>query len=154
MSSTFHPHHYLLLEIEQNLIRLYSQTLPVIKNLRRKIELCNKFLEISRKIQPGICRIEAISLYELHSGVVSLAQKIYKSREIDKNEFLKMLFMAEDALKNAVKLLLYEPVKSPEGRLAQNALSELKMLRGIINNLQKENSKQNKKDNKKKKITV
>lgn len=123
--------------------------------MRRKIEMCNKFLDIFRKIEPGISRIQAIGLYELHSAVVSLAERIYKSKETDKEGFMKMLLLAESTLKNSIKSLLYEPVKSPEGRLAQNALSELKMLRATISNFQSEEKKVEKKKsnkgNKKKK---
>ncbi|XP_044252977.1 SET domain-containing protein SmydA-8-like isoform X1 [Tribolium madens] len=136
LSFTFHHQHYLVLEVEQNLVRLYSQASPSGKNLNRKIELCNKLLEIFRKIEPGISRIQAIAMYELHSAVANLAQKCYNNKEFGTEEFVKRLLAAETILKNSIKYLLYEPVKSPEGRLAQNALSELKMLRLSINNIQ------------------
>jgi hypothetical protein len=151
LSFTFHPHHYLVLEIEQNLVRLYAQSAATVKNLRRKIELCEKLLEIFRKIEPGISRIQAIAMYELHSAVANLAQKSFRDKEISKEEFVKKLLFAENTLKSSIKYLLYEPINSPEGRLAQNALSELKVLRLTIGNLQKDENTTQKKCNKGKK---
>ncbi|EFA08327.1 hypothetical protein TcasGA2_TC005969 [Tribolium castaneum] len=90
-------------------------------------------------------------MYELHSAVVSLAQKCYNNREFGIEEFVKKLLTAENILKNSIKYLLYEPMKSPEGRLAQNTLSELKMLLLSINNIQLgEKKKETRKPKKKK----
>ncbi|RZC35635.1 msta [Asbolus verrucosus] len=151
LALTFHPQHYQVLEIEQNLVRLYTQSVPTAKNLCRKIDLCNKLLGVFKKIEPGISRIQAIAMYELHSALVSLAQKCYASKEIGEEEFLRRLLLAENTLKCSIRFLLYEPINSPEGRLAQSALSELKGLRLSISNLQKEVPEKPKKKNKKNK---
>lgn len=156
LNFTFHHNHYLVLEVEQNLLRLYAQATPTVKNLNRKIELCYKLLNIFQKIEPGISRIQAIAMYELHAALANLAQKCYNNKEIGSEEFIKKLLLAENTLKTSIKYLLYEPMKSPEGRLAQNALSELKMLRLSISNINiqfgEENTqkKKPKKTNKKK----
>jgi hypothetical protein len=86
-------------------------------------------------------------MYELHSAVANLAQKSFRDKEISKEEFVKKLLFAENTLKSSIKYLLYEPINSPEGRLAQNALSELKVLRLTIGNLQKDENTTQKKSN-------
>ncbi|EFA08328.1 hypothetical protein TcasGA2_TC005970 [Tribolium castaneum] len=117
----------------------------------RKNRTLHQLLDIFQKIKSGISRIQAIAMYELHSAVASLAQKCYNNREFGIEEFVKKLLTAENFLKNSIKYLLYEPMKSPEGRLAQNALSELKMLRLSINNIQLGEKKKETRKAKKKK---
>lgn len=43
-----------------------------------------------------------------------------------------LLKEAEEVLKEAVSLLLYEPTVSPEGELARQAMAELKTLKQMI----------------------
>lgn len=122
ITSTFHKNHYLILDIEQKLVRLYTESPPTENNLIRKIELCKKLLNVYEKIEPGISRIQAMVLYELYTGFVLLSEKRRQSR----NEYL---LQAKNALKKSVQFLLYEPMNSPEGELAQNAIKQLKELR-------------------------
>lgn len=76
-----------------------------------------------------------ITLYELHIGLVTLAQ------DFGETEVLKE---AEEVLKEAVSLLLYEPTISPEGDLARQAMAELKTLKHIIAKQELKNTKKSK----------
>lgn len=75
----------------------------------------------------------AITLYELQRAEVQLAQKrYYNEKQISSDEFISNLLSAETTIKEAIKLLLYEPSNSPEGRLTQRAIQELRSLRSKI----------------------
>lgn len=78
-----------------------------------------------------------------------LAQKQYNFKEITKDEYVSNLLEAEVMLKQAVKWLLYEPLSSPEGRLAQRALQELRDLRKLVAHAQSSNSDKSVKSRKK-----
>lgn len=140
------------------MVALYTQSLPNIKNLTRKIELCKHLLEVFKVVEPGISRLQgyylrstvfyafiyifllwvvsAVTMYEQQSTEVLLAQKRYSFKEISKDDYVSSLLSAEVMLKQAVKWLLYEPFKSPEGRLAQRAMGELKDLRKLVTQAQ------------------
>lgn len=55
---TFTKNHYLILELEQNMVALYTQTLPNTKNLTRKIELCKHLIDVFKIVEPGISRLQ------------------------------------------------------------------------------------------------
>lgn len=78
----------------------------------------------------------AVTMYEQQSTEVLLAQKRYKFKETTKDEYLSSLLEAEITMKQAVKWLLYEPFNSPEGRLAQRALQQLRDLRKLVAQVQ------------------
>ncbi|XP_018566140.1 uncharacterized protein LOC108907098 isoform X2 [Anoplophora glabripennis] len=136
LSTTFHSNHYLLLELKQNIAGLYLRLPSSKKNLLRKITLCQELLEVFSKIEPGLSRMKALTLYELQSALADLAHKQYRDKEITSEELVVKLSSAEGTLKEAIKHLLYEPPKSPEGKIAQRAMSELKMLRSSITSIQ------------------
>ncbi|KAJ8959639.1 hypothetical protein NQ318_021826 [Aromia moschata] len=227
---TFHPNHFLILELQQNLMGLYLRSPPNKSNLLRRISLCRGLLDVFCNVELGLSRLKdivvplilniqktehekiakyenlsielkrlwkmekvetyalvilaegvmttrftkniaalglsyivirnyqkaillqtSITLYELHSATADLAHKQHREKEINEEELVGQLLLAETTLKEAIKHLLYEPTKSPEGRLAQTALSELKMLRLSINNIQKDllNAKVDSKDSRK-----
>ncbi|KAL3273948.1 hypothetical protein HHI36_015371 [Cryptolaemus montrouzieri] len=146
---TLHPQHYMMLELQQNLIGLYSQSVPSRENLTRKIDLCQNLLKVIQVLEPGISRVQGLTLNELHSSIANLAYLEYSKREISLEILLQRLKLSEDILKAALKHLLYEPKKSPEGSLAQNALRHLKILRESINDVEIELKQQNSKSKRK-----
>ncbi|XP_018322202.1 uncharacterized protein LOC108734929 isoform X3 [Agrilus planipennis] len=133
---TFSPNHFLLLEIKQNLIGLYTQSEPKVNKLRRKIELCEELLPLFRVVEPGLSRMQGITLYELQSARVLLAEKRVKNKEIDEKAFIEVLKDADSLLKQSIKHLLYEPKCSPEGRLCLECLGELKRIRSLMTELE------------------
>lgn len=94
----------------------------------------------------------ALTLYELQSAQIDLANKRHRDKEITSEELIVKLLSAEATLKEAVRHLLYEPSKSPEGKIAQRAMSELKMLRTSINSMQSEILSTNNRSNPSKKF--
>lgn len=90
----------------------------------------------------------AVAMHQQQSTEVLLAEKRYKFKETTKEEYLTSLLEAEIVLKQAVKWLLYEPFSSPEGRLAQRALQELRDLRKLVVQVQSSDGDKNGKNKK------
>lgn len=67
-----------------------------------------------------------------------MAHKEFQGKQINLEDYMLKLLDAEKKLKEAVKYLIHEPTKSPEGNITRMAFSELKMLRSSINNIQKD----------------
>lgn len=78
-----------------------------------------------------------MTLYQLQLAQIDLAHKMHSDGEINVTSLVSKLGEAQTILKEAVRYLIYEPIKSPEGKIAQMAMSELKMLRISIENLAK-----------------
>ncbi|KAG8310407.1 hypothetical protein J6590_064435 [Homalodisca vitripennis] len=141
LSFTFAPTHSILIDVKQSIVAAYRDLEPTRGNLQRKVELCRELLPVLRLIEPGISRLRGITLYELHVALVTLAQEHGESQ---------LLQEAEEILKEAVSLLLYEPTLSPEGELARQAMAELKSLKALVAKQQlKEEKKKKKTKNKK-----
>ncbi|CAG9857895.1 unnamed protein product [Phyllotreta striolata] len=132
LSATFHPNHFVLLETEQNLIGLYSLLPSNETNLTNKIDLCRKQLQILDVIEPGLSRIKGMIMYQMQFAMVQLANETHKKTP---EKLLIKLRDAEKCLMESLKHLLHEPLKSPEGKVAQMAMKELKSLRSFIENL-------------------
>nr|CAI5827592.1 unnamed protein product [Callosobruchus analis] len=135
---TFNNNHYLMVELQQGMIGHYMRMSPTKNNLTQKVRLCENLMKVFSKIEPGISRIKALTLYHLQSAMIDLAHKQYQDKDINISQLITKLVEAELKLKTALTHLLHEPPKSPEGRICQMALSELKMLRTSIGNIQKE----------------
>ncbi|XP_060522094.1 SET domain-containing protein SmydA-8-like [Cylas formicarius] len=145
LSLTFHPNHYLMLGLRQNMAVTYSRLPPTRHNLNRKLDLCARLLAVFSKLEPGISRIKALTMYELQSAMVDLSNKQYRGGEISRERFVAELKAADNILKEAVRYLLYEPPQSPEGRMALSAMTELKMLRESISSVLVERQEDSKK---------
>ncbi|XP_055536296.1 SET domain-containing protein SmydA-8-like [Wyeomyia smithii] len=138
-SKTLNPQHSLVLEAKQNLageLRSVCMSLepPHVPKqiLKRKIELCEEILGVVRVLEPGISRMVGIALYEHHVALVELSRRNFDTTEFKSHELLDNLLKAENDLKQAVSMLLFEHVSTPEGQLAKRAMRELKDLREDI----------------------
>ncbi|CAH1116303.1 unnamed protein product [Phaedon cochleariae] len=132
---TFHENHFLILETKQSMIGLYTYMPPTRNNLQKKIRLCQSLIEVFSKLEPGISRMKAMALYQLQSSLIDLANKEYNDGLINLEELFSNLMNAEMKLKESITYLLYEPPRTPEGRITKIALSELNMLRASIANI-------------------
>ncbi|KAL9703820.1 hypothetical protein quinque_007338 [Culex quinquefasciatus] len=139
-SRTLNPHHSLVLEAKQTLVgelkhsclaTLDPGTVPK-QVLRRKFELCEELLEVVRMLEPGISRLTGIAMYEYHVALVDLSRRNFDTTEIKSSELLQNLIRAENELKQAIGMLLFEHPTTPEGQLTKRAMQELKELREEI----------------------
>ncbi|KRT80081.1 hypothetical protein AMK59_7807, partial [Oryctes borbonicus] len=147
--------HYLVLELKQNLIPLYERNLFNTWAMERKIQFCKDIIDVLKIVEPGISRLQGLALFQLQStqlqivepGIsrlqglalfqlqstqLNLANKRYQCKEISAAKYLQALHEVEGNLTEAIKQLLYEPKQSPEGRLTQQAINDLKILRSTI----------------------
>ncbi|XP_073961830.1 SET domain-containing protein SmydA-8-like [Choristoneura fumiferana] len=131
------PNHYLLLDAKQRLAGVLRDAIareprPTKRLLRRQLELCRELLPVLETLRPGISRIKAITLYEMHAAMVQLAKKLFDSREITGSEYMDELLSAEKHLKRSLQMLFIEPGNSPEGELCAKALEEYRALKATI----------------------
>lgn len=71
-------------------------------------------------------------MHELSSTEISYADYLLNSNKIEEIKYVEMLKSAETSLKKSLEMLMYEPRNSPEGRLMQQCLLEMKTIRRII----------------------
>ncbi|KAG7312099.1 hypothetical protein JYU34_001551 [Plutella xylostella] len=131
------PNHYLLVDAKQRLAGVLRDTInrephPTKRILKRKIEICEELLPVLEKLNPGISRTTAITLYELHAAMVQLSKKLFDAREITGSDYMDELLSAEKLLKRSLEMLFIEPGNSPEGELCAKALEEYRALKATI----------------------
>ena len=78
-----------------------------------------------------------IVLYEFHAPLVVMASKNFENGHSSAEELTKELKSAESMLKEAAAILIYEPVGSPESKIARAAMCDLKQLREYIMEMEK-----------------
>ncbi|EDW35987.1 GL17552 [Drosophila persimilis] len=145
MSRLLHGNHYLMLDLKQNIASVLRQILqnmahsPSRKVYERKIRVCQELLLVLKVVAPGISRLKAIALYELANTQAELARKLYSEQEQSSRELLGELNQTEIMMREALRMLLFEPVATPEGQMSRSMLRELKELQNDIKLLQDSN---------------
>ncbi|XP_017774573.1 PREDICTED: protein msta-like [Nicrophorus vespilloides] len=134
---TLGPNHYIILELKQNMISLLGNYDGELE-IKRKIALCEELISVLRLLDFGdISRHLGIALYELHKAKSQLVYEAYNCNLVDVCQYLEGLQEAQNILKESMKHLLYEPKCSPEGKLAQRAMNDLRVLRGTSSDLER-----------------
>ncbi|XP_076223616.1 uncharacterized protein LOC116430906 isoform X2 [Nomia melanderi] len=132
LARSFHPNHYLMLSLKQKLLAAYRKEMgtpnPQKKCMQKMLDTCKEVCDVLEIVEPGISRLKGIMLYEMHLPLVLLANRAYAARDISLTELSSRLEKAADLLKRSLRILLLEPVETPEGKLAKRALHELKAL--------------------------
>ncbi|XP_016996757.2 SET domain-containing protein SmydA-8 [Drosophila takahashii] len=142
LTRLLHQNHFLMLDIKQNIASILRQILqnishrPNKKVYERKIRLCQEILLVLKVIAPGISRLKSIALYELANTQAELARKLFSEQEQSSRDLLAELEQVEIMLRESLRMLLFEPLATPEGQLSRTMLRELKELQDDIKNLQ------------------
>ncbi|KAH8384725.1 hypothetical protein KR093_006485 [Drosophila rubida] len=140
-----HGNHYIMLDLKQHIASILRQILqnmahrPNRKVYERKIRLCQEILLVLKVVAPGLNRLKAIALYELANTQAELGRKLYSEQELNAADLLIELQQTEVMTREALRMLLYEPISTPEGQLARNMLRELKELQNDMKALQQAN---------------
>ncbi|KAH8297375.1 hypothetical protein KR044_011096 [Drosophila immigrans] len=140
-----HGNHYIMLDLKQHIASILRQILqnmahrPNRKVYERKIRLCQEILLVLKVVAPGLNRLKAIALYELANTQAELGRKLYSEQEHNASDLLAELQQTEVMTREALRMLLYEPISTPEGQLARNMLRELKELQNDMKALQQTN---------------
>ncbi|XP_075166931.1 uncharacterized protein LOC142239052 [Haematobia irritans] len=139
LAKVLSANHYLIVDIKQNIASILRMIInnpshcPGRNVYERKIDLCEDIMKVLNLILPGsISRLKAITLYELVSTQAEYHRMRYKENELTKVHLKQLLIETEDMLREAIRMLLYEPKDTPEGNLLQTMLQELKYLQTDI----------------------
>ncbi|XP_068147750.1 SET domain-containing protein SmydA-8 [Drosophila tropicalis] len=142
LSRLLHGNHYIMLDLKQNIAAILRQILqnmahrPNRKVYERKIRLCQEILLVLKVLAPGINRLKAIALYELANTQAELARKLYTEQELSSTDLLAQLQQTEIMMRESLRMLLFEPLATPEGQLSRSMMRELKELQNDIKMLQ------------------
>ncbi|CAB0037977.1 unnamed protein product [Trichogramma brassicae] len=145
LSSTFHTNHYLMLSLKQKLLAAYRRDVSSSssynstcsppasrKTLHRMYALCRELLSLLEIVEPGLSRLKAILLYEMHVPLAAAATRAYGAREIGPRQLLEELETARAHLRRGLEMLLNEPRDTPEGQLARRGLQEMRLLQTSV----------------------
>lgn len=149
LSTILHRNHYLVVDIKQNIasilrdIIVSSAERPGRRVYERKVRLCQELVMVLHALQPGISRLKAIALHELSKTSVEFYRQQYNEQEIDEQELLQLYRQCEGMLREASRMLLHEPTKSPEGHLVREIFNDLKELQVKQEELQESVQREN-----------
>lgn len=66
-----------------------------------------------------------------------IASKNFENGHISEEQLIRQLKESESHLKEAVGILIHEPIGTPENRISQAAMADLKQLRDYIREMEK-----------------
>lgn len=139
--AAFHPNHYLLTGLRQNLIELYGRVEGYelqdlnLKNLEHKMSMCQSVLNILNILYPGKTRTRAMLLYDLHAPIVLSAKISYATGVINDDELKKKLQEAACLLQESTNILEWEDCNSVEFSIAQIGKQSLLQLKESIKSI-------------------
>lgn len=137
----FHPSHYLLTELRQNLIELYGRVegyelQDLTDNLlEHKMNLCRAVLTVLNVLYPGKTRTRAMLLYDLHAPIVLSAKISYATGLIEDCELKSKLQEAIAMLEESTNILEWEDAESVEFNVAQIGKQSLLQLKESIKSI-------------------
>lgn len=117
LESVLHPDNYLCMKIKRTLIQLYGNKnkfeLPDdLPKIRRKIELCQNYLDVYSKVDEGYSAWRGKVLEELVSPMMLQSQYLLQSNLIDKAAYITNYKKCILMIKEASKCRQYEPQSS------------------------------------------
>ncbi|XP_076662822.1 SET domain-containing protein SmydA-8 isoform X1 [Andrena cerasifolii] len=139
--SVLHPRHAFQTMLRHSLTQMYGRVdeyllddLPDVV-LEHKIDMCRLLLQVLDVIEPGYSRIRGMTLYELHAPLLFVAKTLWQGGVIDEAALKSKMIEAAEILKEATKILCFEPPETPEGQIGLVAKQSLAELEQSINDL-------------------
>lgn len=77
-----------------------------------------------------------MALYDFHQPLVVLANKKFENGINNVDQLIKNLRDSEAILKEAVDILVLEPVSSPEATVCRTAMNDLRQLRNYVKEME------------------
>jgi len=137
-----HKNHYHMVTVKHQLLQMYGRTEGHLiqdmteEQLERKIELCNENLELLKKLDPDMIRLEiyaAASHYELHLPLLQISKRKWETGKLSTEEFRTALEEPHKCITTAIELLQKEVNDMlPEGQLLLQAKDTLEQLEGFM----------------------
>ncbi|KAL5287691.1 hypothetical protein ACFFRR_008536 [Megaselia abdita] len=140
-SKVLHKNHHVLVELKQDISAILRNLIndptfnPNVELLQRKAQLCGEILDVLKIVQPGISVMKGIALYEFALPTSDIGRMNFDSGKITKDELKRILEKTQKDLKEAARMLSYEPLDSSEGQLARNIAMDLKELQEEIKDI-------------------
>ena len=122
LQNILHSNHYLCMKIKRTLIQLYGNQDKLIlpddlPKIRRKIELCQNYLEVYTKVDQGYSSWRGKVLEELVGPLMLQNKHLLENNLIDQEAYLTNYKNCIRMIKEASKCRQYEP-KSSSGLFA------------------------------------
>ena len=117
LESVLHPNNYLCMKIKRTLIQLYGNKnkfeLPEdLPKVRRKIELCQNYLDVYTKVDDGYSAWRGKVLEELVSPMMLQSQYLLQNNLMDKESYVTKYKNCIRMIKEASKCRQYEQQSS------------------------------------------
>lgn len=111
LQTKLHPDHYLAMNVKLLLIQLYGtrEKLECVQKVQRKLDLCENYLQVYTKVDPGYTRWRGRVLEEMSSCYLQLQKHNYEHGKIDEKAYLAAYKSSLLMLKVASKCRQYEP---------------------------------------------
>lgn len=105
-SSSLHPNHYILVEMEHSLVHAYA-SLPTLTRPQkeRKIQLSHHVLEILGKVDPGYTKWRGALLHQMIQPLMTISKDDFKSGEITEKQLKRRLQYCMLSIAHANKCL-------------------------------------------------
>lgn len=122
-SSVLHPNHFIQIGLRQSLIELYGRVdgyeLDDLPDdlLEHKCELIRSFLKILDIVEPGMTRIRAQMLFELHAPLLYIFKSGFSSNTLSGSELKTQIGEIINCLDTCANILEWEDPTTPEGVL-------------------------------------
>lgn len=138
-STYLYPRHYYLTDVSLALAQLIGQEselgLASVSDdrLLLKTQLCRGIADLLETLAPAEVRLRGTLLFELHAAVAETGRR--KSMTDGPGVMLGYVTESRRILLESVQLLKHEPPELPEGRIAQQARSNIIHMDELIKNL-------------------
>lgn len=141
-TKVLHPNHYHMVTAKHNLLQMYGRTEDYLiqdmdeEQLKRKENLCRENLELIKKLDPHMIRLNiyaAAAHFELHLPLLQRAKRAWEAGKLSTDEFRALLKEPHENILRAIQLLNDEENENlPEGQLLLQAKDTLTQLEGFM----------------------
>ncbi|XP_037915115.1 uncharacterized protein LOC119654024 [Hermetia illucens] len=125
--------HYLITLAKYNICQLYNMSNDFsVDTLRQREQYCRDVLEVVNVLKPGLSLVRAITMFNLHIPLLSLAKIAFKKGEINIFEFRLRLQEAVELLNECEVILKLDPDDPMERDMANLAAMALKAINQVL----------------------
>merc|ERR1719347_2387565 len=126
-----HQNHTMLMEAKKHLTNGYGHYPGYgwdnlsIEKIKKKVDYCKNLIEILTILEPGLSTQKGLTLYELWLAEAELVTRLRAEGKIEEEEWGAQMKNSLDHLKEASRILQYEPENSIYGKKSIDIDNEL-----------------------------
>lgn len=139
--SVLHPQHFIQTSLRQTLIELYGRVegynmedMPDIM-LEHKCNMIRDVLKVLNIVEPGMTRLRAQMLFELHAPLLYIMKSGYSSGTVSGDELKKKISEITECLDTCATIMEWEDPTTAEGMLATIAKNASQQLQASLTSL-------------------